>query len=133
MDLKKFATNKNKEVDGIWHDLGDGLSVLVARARNTKYIAELRLRMKPYQNRLQRNDSTMEEIAEKVITEVMAKTILLDWKGMENDGKKFPYSYENCVAVLSDKKYTDFRELIEGLADDMSAYRDEEKDSIVKN
>jgi hypothetical protein len=133
MDLKKFATNKEKEVDGIWHDLGDGLSVLVARAKNTKYISELRLRMKPYQNRLQRNDPSMEEIAEKIITEVMARTILLDWKGMENDGKKFPYSYENCVAVLSDKQYTDFRDLIEGLSDDMSSYRDEEKEAVVKN
>ena len=133
MDLNKFATNKKKEVDGIWHDLGDGLSVLVARARNTKYIAELRLRMKPYQNRLQRNDPTMEDIAEKIITEVLAKTILLDWKGMENDGKKFSYSVENCVAVLADEKYTDFRDLIEGLSDDMSAYRDEEKEDIVKN
>lgn len=133
MDLKRFKTNQKLEVEGVWHDLGDDTSVLVARAGNAKYTEELRKRMKKYQTRLEMKDETMESVAERVLTECMAEFILLDWKGLKEDGKEVSYSVAKCKEILGNKEYKDFRSLIDILSNDMTAYQENEKKGIVKN
>ena len=32
MKLNAFATNPDKELNGVWHDIGEGARVLVARS-----------------------------------------------------------------------------------------------------
>lgn len=134
MKLSDFATNKELEVNGVWHDLGDKTRVLVARAGNKKYTEALRSRMEKYQNRLARRDKTMEPIAEKILTECMAKYILLGWENLEDENKKIiPYSVEKAIEILSDEKYKDFRDLIELLSNDMASYQEKKKEEIVGN
>lgn len=134
MKLTDFATDKNKEVNGVWFDLGDDTKVLVARARNTKYLAELRLRMKPYQNRISRNDPSMEAIAEKILTQVVARTILLGWENLrDQDNNPIEYSIEKCEEILGNPKFKDFRDLIETLSEDMSSYKEEVKQEMLGN
>ena len=132
MKLNAFATNTEKEVNGVWHDIGEGAKVLVARSGNKKYQAELRREMKPYRNRLNRNDPTMEPIAEKILIRVIAKTILLDCEGIEDDdGKLIKYDTAKGVEMLTD--YPELRDIISGLSDDLASYQDEFEEEVVKN
>lgn len=135
MNLNQFATNKEKEVNGVWHDVGGGTRLLIARSRNVKYVAMMQSMLKPYQNRINRNDPTMEKIAEGIITKVMAKTILLGWEKLKPtaDGEEVEYSIEACEETLANPKYKDFRDFVESLSDDMSQYQDEDQEEIVGN
>jgi hypothetical protein len=40
-------------------------------------------------------------VTQKILIEAMIGTILLDWKGLENDGRPFPYSEDNAREILS--------------------------------
>jgi len=132
MKLNAFATNPDKELNGVWHDIGEGARVLVARSGNKNYQAELRREMKPFRNRLNRNDPTMEPIAEKILIRVTAKTIWLDCEGIEEaDGTEIEYSAEKGIEMLAE--YPELRDIIQGLADDLSSYQDEFKEEVVKN
>ncbi len=69
-----------------WHDLGDGICVRVVEADLS---------------------GNLEEDCDRLI---------LDWKGVEENGKVLPYSKENALYIL--KKYPDFAMYINELVHD---------------
>jgi len=121
MDLKKaFATDKKLELEGVWHDLGEGAGVLIARIGNRRYQNALNKTLAD--NRTMIKTGLMsEEAAEKDLCEIIADTILLDWKNIDDDGQPLPYTKENAVAMLI--KYPDFRVLVVDLAGISDNYR----------
>ena len=132
MNIGQFATDVAKETSGVWHTIGAGAEILVARAGNKNYQKELRLRMKPHRRRINRDDAGMEEIAGEILNKCAAKFILLGWKGIDGEnGKPVKYSYDNALKFFVD--YPEFYTMVMELASDVEAYRVEEEDSIVKN
>ena len=132
MDLKSFETDKQLEVDGVWVDIGDddGTQLLVARIGNDNYNRLIRTKLKPYRNLLQRN-AMPEPTQEKILTEVLAETILLDWKNLKYNGKKVAYSPARACELLMG--IPDFRELVMEIANSMETYRVIEKEADAKN
>jgi archaellum component FlaC len=61
----------------------------------------------------------------------MADCIVLDWKGLEEDGKAVKFSKEECVRVL--KEYKDFRDHVSELANSMEIFRQEMDAEAEKN
>lgn len=121
MDLKKeFGTDKSLELEGVWQELGDGASVLVARAGNRNHAEELKRLTAPYRRQISLGKLGA-EVWEKISIESMASCVLLDWKGIKDDGKVVPYSQANALRLLTD--YPDFRDMISALANEMSAYQ----------
>jgi len=121
MNISDFATDELLEVKGVWRNIGDGASLKVARANNTAYINMLREEMAPY-----RSATCTDEEASEILIRVMAKTVLLDWKGLDDKdekGKRFPikYSFENAIRLLT--KYKEFRNLVRNIAQDIENYR----------
>lgn len=131
MDLRKtFDTDSKLEVEGVWHDIGEGASVKVARDVNPAYAQTLSQLSKPYA--LQMRQGTMDDkVANEILCRAMAKTILVDWKGMTEDGKTLPYSEEAAFRLLVE--LNDFRALISTLSTQASSYRKAEKDKTAKN
>ena len=130
-DLKRmFGTNKNAEIEGIWQDIGDGVSLLIARIGNPQYQKEFQKIAKPHRRALRRG-TLSDEVAEKLLIKAMAKNILLDWKGLEEDGEPIPYSYENAVRILTE--YKDLRDYVSDMANEIDAFKLEDDEEAEKN
>ena len=126
MDLnKKFKTDVDKEDNGTWLNIDTECRVLVARMNNPAYEEELKRLRAPYKQAI-REGSMEDEIADRILATAMAKTILLNWEGLELDGKPYPYSYENCRELLLNRAYRQFRNLIVSMAADVENYRAKE-------
>lgn len=115
MDIKQsFVTNEKVEQDGVWVDIGDGSKLLVARMYNPRHTAAMRQALAPYKRRP--NDIVPQEILDSM----MAKHVLLDWKGITENGEDVPYSVEKAEEYLAIK---DFRALVVEIAGNMETYR----------
>ncbi len=120
MRIIAFATDKEKELEGVWFPLGDGLEILVARMNNTNYTSRVRKQMQPYQSTFQRK-ALKEDAAEAIQNKAMAGTIVLDWKDMQDeDGAEGPFSEEICVKYL--QLYPEFKKAILEFAGNMDNY-----------
>lgn len=131
MDLKKvFGTNKKKELEGVWVDGPDGAKFLIARAGNanfSKLAAEL---MKPHRKLIQMGKAD-DKVLTEIAAEITSRTVLLDWKGVLDDGKVVPYSQEAAKSRLIE--YTDFADMVSGFAQQISLFQDEDREAEIKN
>ena len=71
------------------------------------------------------------ELAEDILCEVYAKTIVLDWKGMVEGDTEIKYSQDECYRIL--KEYPDFRDVIAEEAQNMANFIDEEIEDLKEN
>jgi hypothetical protein len=133
MDLQTdYGTDNKKEIEGVWfkEEFGGETECLIARIGNPEYQKVFNRISKP-QRRALRKGTIQDEIAETILIRTMAKTILLDWKNMKENGKVLKYSHDEAFRVL--KKYRDFRDIVSDLANEIEAYRVEDEEEIVKN
>lgn len=131
MDIKKsFGTNSTLENEGVWIELGDGASIKVARVGNKENKAILKKLIAPHKMAA-RNDKLADEIWDKITVESMAATILLDWKGIEDDGKPLPYTKENATRLLTD--YKDFREQVASFSSELALFQSNSEAAAIKN
>ena len=127
-DLRKtYGTNKSKELDGVWEDIGDGIRVKVARIGNSKYQKTFNRISKPHRKALRRG-TLKEDIAEKLMIDCMVDAVLLDWENVELDGQVIPYSKENATKILTEFK--DFRDTINDYANDMAIFMEEDAEEL---
>ena len=130
-DIKKiFGVNQNLEIDGVWQVIGDGIMVKVARMGNPEYQKEFQKVSKPHRRALKRG-TLSDEVAEKMLISVMAKTILLGWKGVEEDGVEVPFSHENAKRILTE--YKDLRDYVSDIANDIDMFQRENDEEAEKN
>lgn len=120
MKFSTFATDLDLEENGVWVDFGDGASCKIARIGNTAYKAEMRERLKPWRNKTARRNIP-EDDWKSLNCEVESKTILLDWKGWEDDkGKNIPYSQKHAYDMLYGLK--DFRAQVLLVAEEQASF-----------
>jgi len=137
MDLCRFKSDRSAEDDGVWVALdgsaaGDGASVKLARIGNRRYREAMQRRMKPYRRAL-RAGTLEDATAERITAEVLAETVLLDWRDLELDGTPLAYSPERARELLLDPALRDFRDLIVEMASDIELYRQQEQEEAEKN
>lgn len=131
MDIKKtYGTDRKKEVDGVWEDLGDGARVLVARIGNPNYRKVFEQLTKPYTKAIRRG-TLSEEKATELIIKSLAKSVLLKWEGIKEDGKLVKYSEAEAIRLMTD--YPDFRDQIQEIANDLETYKITEDEETEKN
>lgn len=130
-DIKKiYGVDKKKEQEGVWKDMGDGLSMRIARMNNPNYKKRFQVLTKPHQRAL-RKDRLSEDIAEGIMVRCLAETIVLDWKGVEEDGKETPYSVDNAIRILTE--YSELREYVQEIANVMEGYKEDDDEEAVEN
>jgi len=121
MDITKaFATDANKEEDGIEVDIGDGATLRVARIGTKAYNKVINKLFTANKRALDLKNDAAAELSDRLMAEAMAKTILKGWDGIEDGGKPLPYSIENAQRLLMIK---DFRALVFEKANDFEAYK----------
>lgn len=128
---KVFGTDKSKEQEGVWIEMGEGGAIKVARMGNPSYSKKFQKLTKPYKQAIRR-ETLSDEIAERILVDSMAEHILLDWKGIEDEnGNEIPYSLETAKKLLSDLK--DFRNYISEMATSIENFKEEEDEGTEKN
>lgn len=134
MDLTRFKADPVLEDEGVWTsvDAGTEASIKIARIGNRRYREAMTRRLKPYRRAL-RNGTLDEKVTEKITAEVLAETILLDWKGLTQDGVPLTYSPDAAKDLLCDNRFKDFRDLVVELAGDLELYRQQDIEDAEKN
>lgn len=126
---KLFKTDPDREVQGVVINYGDEAWFKVARAggANKRYLTVMADRLKPFRRQIQ-TETMDEKVADSIVMEVFAETVLLGWGskvGDEDvdyiegpDGERLEFSKENAIRVLTDlpELYRELRAESERLA-----------------
>lgn len=115
-----YATDEKAEVEGKWFPLSKTAKVLVARNGNQRYQAAFRKKLADHEMDLNTGTPEADKLAEEILVDVMAETILLGWEGLSFQGQAVSYSREMAKTMLRVK---DWRRRINAIADSLENYR----------
>lgn len=128
----QFQTDEQVENHGFWIEYGD-FRILLARAggANMAFRKLLEAKTRPYRRAIQ-NESMSEVLAQKMMIEVYAETVVLDWetkkadgefcKGIESEtGELLPVNKENIAQTLA--KLPDLFSDLKQMANNMVLFR----------
>jgi hypothetical protein len=107
MDIfSTFATDATLEEKGVWKKMGNG-RFLIARANTRAYNAEFTKLYEQHDAALNANDEEANKLAEEIMAQVYAKTVLLGWDGANKfKGEDLgEYSYERALELLRLKEF----------------------------
>lgn len=111
MDIGTAFADPAIEKEGTWAEYRGDSKVKIARIGNPNFTRVHTAKLKPYR-RKQRAGDLDDSLETRLLCEVIAETVLLDWEGFTNDGKPFKYSPANAFELLH--KHIDFRnEIVE--------------------
>jgi len=132
-NIESIKTSVEKEIDGVWVDFAMGIQLKIARARNPKYQELLRKLIDPVRVEI-RDDKLDIKDLNNIILEVRAKTILLDWKNIEDkDGKDIPYSPEKAIEFFKNPELKDFYTFVVTISENADQYKKDLIESSEKN
>lgn len=100
--LNKYKTDKKAEVEGVWIEIDTGVELRIARLNNEKAKELRRSLEKPYRN----FQSVPDKVNEDIMRKVVARTVLLDWRGMTDGSGAVAYSAEKAEELFVE--YPDF-------------------------
>lgn len=132
MDIRKtFQTDESLEENGTWVTFGGDSMFLIARFGNKKH-RELMERLRtPHRALIASGRPLPTEIADKMLIDAAAQTILLDWRGVTENGVPVPYSQEKAKEYLTELK--DFRNQVDFVSTQMETFRRQAMDSDAGN
>ena len=129
MDLNQLKTDQDKKNEGVWVEIDSSTELLIASNDSADYKRMLKKELRPYQKALQLG-TLQDDIYEKVVVKCMANHILLDWKGLTDDGKPLKYSVDNAIKLLGDPQLKHFRDFISEQAMDQSLFKIDFKEQV---
>lgn len=130
---KLFGTDKTAEIEGIWVDYPNGVSMKIARmgGANTEYSRYLTNQLKPYKFQIDRG-TLSEDKSREILLEVFARYVLKDWKGVTDEkGQPIEYSVEAAKKVLAE--YPELLNELQTLASDYRRFAREVLEETAKN
>ncbi|MBU0724388.1 MAG: hypothetical protein KJ904_08725 [Alphaproteobacteria bacterium] len=100
-----FATDAKAEAeDGLVLDYGSFGRITIRRAggANKGFARVLEAKLRPYRRQIQAG--TLEEaVAERLLAEVYAETVLIGWQGIrDRDGQDIAFSHRAAVTLFTD-------------------------------
>lgn len=123
-DIDNLSVDPTKAQEGAWVDYLRGSRLCIARANN-KEAENYRLRKAiEHADIFNAGGEEAEELAFEIETETIAHFILKDWEGMMRGGKELEYSSQLGVDLLSDPRFSDFREDVLRIARNREHYRE---------
>lgn len=125
LNLNIKAIDLEKSEAGVWIEYDGGIEFLIARSNTPAYRKAVKQMHKRYKRQIE-NETLSDEKSDRLMAELMAEHILLDWTGMKNGDEEFKYSRESAIAFLSDERYAEVRQWIMAQADDLENFRQDE-------
>lgn len=125
MDLKNwnktFNTDGDKELNGVDVPLGEGFVIRVARVGNKNAARLFQELASAPDVAMARRAGALTEVKEReIMMEVYARTILVGWTGLTDDGKDVPYSPEKAKELLA---VPDFLRVVQDFAQTQENFR----------
>lgn len=121
MDIfAQFTSDVKKEEEGTEIQIGLDAYLTVARAGNKTYARLMQKAQEANKYTLDQKNHESDACAEKIYIDVMARSVLLGWRGVDYQGKPMQYSLENAKILLAIK---DFQNLVTRLASDFSRFK----------
>lgn len=135
MKFNQLRTDKKRDAEGAWVDIGEGASILVGRIEGRRYRDMRDKLLRKHQIQLQ-TQSLGTDILEQINLEVEAETILLGFKGFEDDdGKDIKFSKKKGLEMLTESDI--FRSIVLRAGNDLNNFRRGDKarakDALEKN
>lgn len=130
---KLFGTDRAAEIEGIWVDYPNGVSMKIARmgGANTEYARYLTNQLKPYKFQLDRG-TLSEEKSKEILLDVFARYVLKDWSGVTDEkGQPIEYCVEAARKVLAE--YPELLNELQTLASDYRRFAQEVLEETAKN
>ena len=138
----KYKVDESATKAGIWYEDDDvRIKVTYAGPENPRYDKMLKLKLKPFETQI-RNDTFSDKAFHKVLAEVYAATVVLEWEvkdendnfipGIYNeDGDILSFSEENVKMAfgLGQRLFSD----VIKVATNFNLFRQGQKDDDIKN
>lgn len=125
-----FGTNKEFENEGVWVNYGDDIEFRIARIGNPSFKRYYKQLLAPYGGP-DRIDVISDNKADKIVTKVIAKTVLLDWKNVQVDGEDVPYTVESAEQFLL--QYPDLLSFVTDVASKQETYKEVRDKELMGN
>jgi len=135
-EINEVKTDKKKEAEGVWIDIGNGGRLKIARNGNPNTQRKWeKIRADPAIRNSLRHDTISLEKMDDLILDVLSETVLLDWEGMSENGEPMKFSVEKAREVL--RNVTVIREIVQNYASDYTFFRasvlDESAEALKKS
>ena len=131
--LTSLKTDSDLETNGVWVDWQMGVRLRIARAGNAAFDAKFQELQMPHLNGM-RTGTLPEGMAELLLKEACAETILLDWGGIETDeGEPLPYSAQQALEFFQDEGLRDLYKFVLVTSQTFSHYRVRLDEEAAKN
>ena len=135
--FSEFAISETKSQEGVWVPFKDGVEFLIAKSGNKKFRRLAASMMNKNKRILDQKDGdgVSTEAAEaklnEIMVEIMAKSVLLGWRGnLQFQGKPLEYTEDNARKLL---KLEGFRSLVSDLAADEAYFKEVQEAEEAKN
>jgi len=125
-----FGVDETRVEEGVKMIFTDDSYLVVARMPNNRYERELSSQVERHAAVLELKTPESEKLNKDILAEVIAKTVILDWKGITDGGKVIKYSAESARKMLI--KYSDLKKAVVRFAEDINNYRSAEEKAAVK-
>ncbi len=92
------------EAEGFWHPITDDIKFLLARAggQNSVFSKALEAKIRPHRRQIDNEDMDT-ALANTIMVEVFATTVIKDWVGVTDDeGKDLPCNKKNIIHILTE-------------------------------
>lgn len=132
-NIELIKTSIDKENEGVWVDFAEGIELKIARARNPKYAELLRTLVEPRKVEIRKDKLDLKDFAD-ILLEVRAKTVLLDWKNIEDaEGNSVSYSPEKATEYFKNPELKDFYNFVVAISENADQYKKDLIEEAGKN
>ena len=128
MDLTNYRTDAAKKQEGVWIPFFENSQVKIAHFENEEFKAAYRRETAVFTRT--KRDATPDEASE-IMIKLMARHIILDWKGIKDGGEDLPFSIEAAENLL--REVDAARERLVNEAKDWSNFRKKADEELEGN
>ena len=126
-----FAVNETAALDGVWVPYRGDIEFCIAKNGNKNFRKHAQVVFKKHGRMLEQGGEVAEAKSRELMIELMAKTILIGWKGdVQLKGEALEYSQENAKKLLA---IDGFREWVDTQAKDEAQYKAVKDEEDEKN
>jgi hypothetical protein len=98
-----WKTSEEKEKEGFWHEVQDGVRIRVRRFGGRNYYRIQEARSKFFDPHIKGGKRNLSEDQEDILTKKsFAYACISDWEGIECDGESYPFSQENAAILMNE-------------------------------
>lgn len=137
MDIKNLQRNSASIEGGMWIGHIPDMGTMRLKVRGLGCAAYEKARAKRIRaldrGQIEADGSPTADAMDMIVAEALHEAVLLDWEGLESDGKPFPYDSDTAALWLQDRDFLPFRQAVIWAASQVDRSRAETTEKTRKN